>query len=128
MVALAGLGAAGCQVGPAPEEEARRLAEIHRQGEELAQAVDTLEERMLADQANLLLWQELARRHRNVSEVVTRTQLEHFSSMVQLLEKQEEKARKLKRRHLAEAEVPVGEDGQPILSRASAPGASRARN
>jgi len=135
LVALAALGAAGCEDGPTPEEEARRMAEIQRQGDELAQAADDLEDRMLADQANLLLWQEMARRHRNVSAVATRTQLEHFRSMVTLLEQQQEKARKLKRRQLAEVELPDYEpgsaparSGRQILSRASAPGASRARN
>jgi len=132
LAVLAALGAAGCEAGPTPEEEARRMAEIQRQGDELTQAADDLEDRMLADQANLLLWQEMARRHQRVSAVATRTQLEHFRSMVALLEQQQEKARKLKRRQLAEVELDLepspSRPGRQILSRASAPGASRARN
>lgn len=126
MAAALGMGAAGCAGGPSAAEEAQRLEAIQRDGAALSQAADELEDRMLADQANLLLWQELARRHQQVSVVVTRTQMEHFSSMVELLEHQEEKARKLKRRHVAELEMDL--DERPALSRASAPGASRARN
>ncbi len=121
------MGAAGCASGPSAEEEAQRLEAIQRDGDALTRAADDLEDRMLADQSNLLLWQELARRHQHVSAVVTRTQLEHFSSMVELMEHQTEKARKLKRRHVAEMEMDL--DGeQTTLTRASAPGASRARN
>ena len=125
-----GMGASGCGSGPSAEEEAHRLEAIQREGDSLTQAADGLEDRMLADQSNLLLWQELARRHQHVSAVVTRNQLEHFSSMVELMEHQTEKARKLKRRHVAEADgEPDGSPGdQPALTRASAPGASRARN
>ena len=126
--------AAGCDVGPSREEEARRLEEIARDGDALTQAADDLEDRMLADQSNLLLWQELARRHKQVSAIATVNHSEHFSSMVELLEHQAEKARKLKRHHEAEAEAdePVLDDGapaeRPTLTRASAPGAARARN
>jgi hypothetical protein len=103
------------------------MAEIQEQGEGLSHAADALEDRLLADQANLLLWQELARRHQRVSAVATRTQLEHFSSMVQLMEQQEEKARRLKRRHLASLEGDQEpEDGAE--GGGSAPGAARARN
>src|SRR5262249_43120730 len=111
------------------------MGEIDRQGEDLTQAADQLEDRLLADQASLLLWQELAERHRHVSEVVARNQLEHFGTMVELMGQQEEKARKLRRRHLVEAEAEGGGEleeaprpGRAIFSRASAPGASRARN
>lgn len=103
------------------------MAEIQDQGEGLSRAADALEDRLLADQANLLLWQELARRHQHVSAVATRTQLEHFSSMVQLMEQQEEKARRLKRRHLASLEGDLDVEGEPGGG-GSSPGAARARN
>lgn len=118
----------GCEVGPSRAEEARRLEEIQRDGDALTQAADDLEDRMLADQANLLLWQELARRHKQVSAIATTNNAEHFSSMVELLEHQAEKARKLKRQHLTEAEDEGSPAERPTLTRASAPGASRARN
>lgn len=112
------------------------MEEIQRDGDALTQAADDLEDRMLADQANLLLWQELARRHKQVSAIAITNHNEHFSSMVELMEHQAEKARKLKRRHYAdgegEGEVESENDGapaeRPTLTRASAPGASRARN
>ena len=132
VAAVLGVGpfAVGCDAGPSPEEEARRLEAIQREGDALTRAADDLEDRMLADQANLLLWQELARRHKHVSAVATIANAEHFFSMVELLENQAEKARKLKRRHVAEVE-PVYDGApseRPTLTRASAPGASRARN
>jgi hypothetical protein len=127
---------AACHVGPSAADEARRLEEVQRDGDALTQAADDLEDRMLADQANLLLWQELARRHRQVSAIAIVNHSEHFSSMVELIEHQTEKARKLKRRHVAESdgepEAEADGEGGPaerqVLTRASAPAASRARN
>ena len=109
------------------------MGEIQRDGDALTKAADDLEDRMLADQSNLLLWQELARRHKQVSAIATVNHSEHFSSMVELMEHQVEKARKLKRRHESEGDVEASADEsapaeRPTLTQASAPGASRARN
>ncbi len=83
---------------PEPADAAERLAELKRQGAELDAATETLEERLLGNQANLHLWQELARRHRNVSEIATINNSEHLAAMVKMIDKQHEKARKLKRK------------------------------
>ena len=94
MVPAAALAAVGVGCGGAPPPEEGRLREILEQGEALSQAADELEDRLLAGQANVFLWRELARRHQHISAVVTRTQTEHFASMVRMLERQEGLARR----------------------------------
>jgi hypothetical protein len=105
-VAVLGLGltTAGCRLAEPADATARREA-LRLQGEELSAAADLLEERLLGNQANLLLWEEMARRHRTVSEVACRNHGEHLEEMVRLLEHQQQRARKLKRsRRMAAAE------------------------
>ena len=98
--ALAGLCCLALVGGcvPEPPDAVERLAELKRQHAELDAATEALEERLLGNQANLHLWQELARRHRNVSEIATVNSSQHLAAMVQMLDKQQEKARKLKRK------------------------------
>lgn len=104
MAGVAALGvvtAAGCQF-PEPADAAARREALRRDGEDMAQAADALEDRLLGNQANLLLWDELARRHKTVSVVACRNHTEHFDEMVRLLDAQQQRARKLKRsRHVA---------------------------
>jgi hypothetical protein len=91
--------AAGCV--SEPRDAAERLAQLKKNGEELNRAADTIEERLMGNQANLHLWQELAERHKRVSAIATANGNEHFMAMVKMLDKQEQKARKLKRSRVA---------------------------
>lgn len=91
--------AAGCV--SEPRDAAERLAKLKQDGEALNRAADAVEERMLGSQANLHLWQELAERHKHVSAIATMNSNEHFLAMVKMLDKQQEKARKLKRSRVA---------------------------
>jgi hypothetical protein len=78
-----------------------RLEDVRQEGQALDDAADKLEGRLLAAQSSVSLWQELAERHRHISVAVTQNQTAHFEAMVQLLARQEEKARQLKQRHYA---------------------------
>ena len=87
---------AGC-IDP-PPEAAARLAEVNQEGLQTERALDSIEERLLGAHVNLALWQELARRHRSVSEVACQNLGEHAKDMVRNVEHQQEKSRNLKRR------------------------------
>jgi len=93
------LGATGCFSPPA--EALARLEQVKAEGEALENAVDSLEERFLGNQANLAMWDEMARRHRMVSEVACKNHTEHFDQMVKKIVSMEEKARTLRRRRVA---------------------------
>lgn len=112
----------------APPGSAERLAQIEREGVELQRAADAVEEKLLGNQAMMHTWEELGRRHRQVSAIVVRNQLEHFDDMVLHMEQQQEKARLLKRRHVAEAEGDGDGDGRgAVLTRAAGPQSAKAR-
>ncbi|MDQ3264849.1 MAG: hypothetical protein M3Y59_14470 [Myxococcota bacterium] len=100
------LGGTGC-FSPPPEALAR-LEEVKAEGETLTAAVDGLEERFLGNQANLALWNEMARRHRTVSQVACKNHTEHFDQMVQKIASMEEKARTLRRRRVARVDSAEG--------------------
>lgn len=100
------LGACGCLLLAAgcvsePRDAAERLAKLKQDGEALNRAADTIEERLMGNQANLHVWQELAERHKHVSAIATMNSNEHLLAMVKMLDKQQEKARKLKRSRVA---------------------------
>lgn len=95
------LGGTGC-FSPPPEAVAR-LEEVKKQGAELQQATEGLEERFLGNQEKMHLWSELRERHQHVSAVVVRNQTYHYNDMVRLLTEQQEKARKLHRNFAADA-------------------------
>lgn len=105
---------AGC-VTPPPEAEVR-LSEVKLQGMEIDHTLDLLEERLLVSQANVELWQEMARRHRNVSALACGNAEDHLKAMVKNLGKKG-KGRVAKRGHLASA--------PPVISQASAKNAHR---
>ena len=85
----------------APESAVARLSEVQNDGKELHRSVEELEERLLGLQANVQLWQELARRHRQVSAIAIANQSEHLQAMLKLYTEQEEKARKRRKRRAA---------------------------
>ncbi|HXN41567.1 MAG TPA: hypothetical protein VN918_07260 [Myxococcaceae bacterium] len=93
---ISGAFSAGC-INP-PPEAAARLAEVNEQGVQTERALDSIEDRLLGAHVNLALWQELARRHRSVSEVACQNLGEHAKEMVRNVERQQEKSRNLKRR------------------------------
>ena len=104
-VALAALGGyALLGLGGADAEAEARLAALEAEAERLDVALDSVEERLLGNQAQLQLWAELGRRHKQVSAVHTQRSGEHFEAMVAYMERTQEKARTLKRRRVASAE------------------------
>lgn len=101
VLAVGVLCGTGC-FSPSPESLAR-VEQAKAEGEELALAVDGLEERFLGNQANLMLWEELRRRHGQVSEIACDNHTAHFNEMVKKFEQNEQKARQIRRRRVAEA-------------------------
>lgn len=93
---IGGAFSTGC-INP-PPEAAARLAEVNEEGAQTERALDSIEERLLGAHANLALWQELARRHRSVSEVACQNLSDHARDMAHSVERQEVKSRNLKRR------------------------------
>jgi hypothetical protein len=117
-----GLGT-GCFSPPEGAEE--RLAQLKLEGAELEKAVDHIEERLLGNQANLQLWDEMARRHRTISAVACKNHSAHFDAMVAHMELQQTKARGLKRRRVARAS---DQQFDTVLSRASSGSPSKSNN
>jgi hypothetical protein len=81
-----------------PPEAAARFAGVNQEGAQMERALDSIEERLLGAHANLAMWQELAKRHRSVSEVACQNLGEHAKDMVRNEERQQEKSRSHKRR------------------------------
>ena len=103
---------AGCGISPA-EERARREA-LAAEGRALERAADAVEARLLAGEARLAVWHELAARHHQISEVSCRVADAHFQDMARLFEEQAEKGRGMRRnRALANAAEPPGGIGGP---------------
>lgn len=96
----------GC--GEPPRDVEARLAQLQTEEERLDAAFDTVEARLLSNQARLHLWQELARRHGEVSALQCRVTDEHLAGMARHLEHQARKESELSHaRRLAAAETPV---------------------
>src|SRR5262245_24167683 len=103
---------AGCGISPA-EERARREA-LAAEGQALERAADAVEARLLAGEARLAVWHELAVRHQQISEVSCRVADTHFQDMARLFEEQAEKGRGMRRvRGWADAREPPGGIGGP---------------
>ncbi|HET9158301.1 MAG TPA: hypothetical protein VFN91_16620 [Myxococcaceae bacterium] len=103
---------AGCGISPA-EERARRES-LAADGRALERAADAVEARLLAGEARLAVWHELAARHQQVSEVSCRVADAHFQDMARLFEEQAEKGRGKRRvRGWANASEPPGGVGGP---------------
>lgn len=101
LVAAGLLCGSGCFQPPA--ESLARLEQVKAEGDEMLAAVDVLEERFLGNQANLMLWEELRRRHGQVSAIACQNHTSHFNEMVKKFEQNEQKARQIRRRRVAEA-------------------------
>jgi hypothetical protein len=92
------LGWAAALLAPAEAAEEERLAVLEAEGEDMEGALEELEMRLLANQASIHLWQELERRHRQVSTLHCRNVDSHLIAMARHLAAQEDKARQLRRR------------------------------
>lgn len=88
--------ASGC-VAP-PEDAEARLAQLQAEEERMDAALDEVETRLLGNQSKLHLWQEMERRHEQVSAIQCRVADEHLLAIAKHYEKQEAKARQLARR------------------------------
>ncbi|MCP3136528.1 hypothetical protein [Pyxidicoccus xibeiensis] len=87
-----------------PEDEAR-LAALEAEAEELDTVLDSVEERLLGNQAMLQTWQEMGRRHQDVTQLHCQTADAHLVALMKHYEKQDEKARSMKRRRNGVAAV-----------------------
>ena len=99
-VAVVGLSlSTGC-MSPSDEAQAR-LAALEAEGEEMDVVLDNVEERLLGNQAMLQTWQEMGRRHQQVTQLHCQTSDAHLTALMKHYDKQEEKARQMKRRRVA---------------------------
>lgn len=73
---------------------------VKAQTAEMERALDDVEERLLGNQAMVHLWQELGRRHQSVTQVACQNLTTHAEAMVKHIDKQESKAKKLRRRRM----------------------------
>lgn len=100
----------GCVASP--DDGAERLAVLEAEARELDEALDTVETRLLGNQAALLMWQELGRRHQSVSALHCQHSEKHLEAMARHYAYQEEKARKLRKRRLATVDASVLASGK----------------
>jgi hypothetical protein len=105
-------GCLACAVSPA-EERARREA-LAAEGRALELAADAVEARLLAGEARLAVWHELADRHQQISEVACRVGDSHFQDMARLFEEQAEKGRGKRRGWATAREPPAGVGGPRV--------------
>lgn len=98
--------ASGC-AGP-PEDAEARLAQLQAEEDRMDAALDAVETRLLGNQSKLHLWQEMERRHEQVSAIQCRVADEHLLAIAKQYEKNEAKARQLaKRRRVASVDASV---------------------
>ena len=77
ILVLAMLAFAGC----APSDRDVRIERARAETRMLAQNLDRLEDRLLANQARVRLWRELKDRHESVSAIACASQEEHAAEM-----------------------------------------------
>lgn len=104
----------GC-ARPPPDAEAR-LAELEAEGQKMDEALDNVEERLLGNQARMHVWQELGERHKQVSAVHCKHAHGNVEAIIEHEERQEQKARKLRRRHVASVDSTVLTSGKAMES------------
>lgn len=91
-----------------PEDAEARLAQLEAEDKRMDAALDVVETRLLGNQSKLHLWQEMERRHEQVSAIQCRVADEHLMAIAKHYEKQEAKARQLsKRRRMAAVDAAV---------------------
>lgn len=98
---LWGIGAmfgSGCF--SAPPEAVARLEAVKAQAKSMDAALDEVEERLLGNQAAVHLWQEMGRRHRNVSAVACENAAQHVAAMEVHQDKQQKKKRRISQQRM----------------------------
>jgi hypothetical protein len=105
-MAVMAIGGVGCR-GPSAEA-LNRLAETKRGEAELNQVLSDLEERMLGVQATVQVWQELGRRHRQVSAIACENAGQHLDAIERHAEHQHGKQHG-KRPPFASAKAEIGQ-------------------
>ena len=80
------------------QEARERLAVLEAEGEAMDTVLDSVEERLLGNQAMLHRWQELGRRHQEVTQLHCESSDPHMVAMMKHYKKQEDRARQLRRR------------------------------
>ena len=100
--------ASGCV--KAPPESAQRLAETKKAEIELEIQLSQLEDRLLGAQAAVHMWQEIGRRHEQVSVVACENAGRHLEGIVKHFAHQDEKQRS-SHRHLATAKFSQSRSG-----------------
>lgn len=88
--------ATGC--AEPPGDGAERLAVLEAEAQQMDEALDDVETRLLGNQATLMTWQELGRRHQQVSALHCQNSETHMAAILKHYQRQEQKARNLKRR------------------------------
>lgn len=87
----------GC--GQSPEDSEARLAALEAEGKQMDQALDAVEDRLMGSQGRLAMWNELGRRHQEVSAIQCRVADSHIAAILKHEDKQNQKARTLKQRN-----------------------------
>jgi hypothetical protein len=106
-LAAVALGLASGCVAP-PDDAEERLAQLQAEEELMDAALDAVETRLLGNQAQMHLWQELERRHQQVSAIQCRVADEHLMGIARHYAQQEAKARQFhKRRRMAAVDSAV---------------------
>jgi hypothetical protein len=80
----------------APDEARERLARVKAQGEEMDRALEGVEERLLGNQAMVHLWQEMGRRHEQVSALACENVSGHVQQMAKHLDEQQARTRRVR--------------------------------
>jgi hypothetical protein len=112
-VVILGL-ASGCWAPLGDAEAEARLARLEAEDSRLRAAFDSVETRLLGEQGRVHLWQELGRRHADVSAIQCRVTEQHLAGMARHLEHQADKERQLaQQRSMAVAGSPALTSAQP---------------
>lgn len=94
IIALVALTACGRS---AQQEEKRQRWALERRN--LEERFDSLEDRLIADQARVRFWEEMRKRHENVSAIAVANLTQHAEGMALYQEKQQEKRDALARKN-----------------------------
>lgn len=110
-----GLATAGCMQDGLVD--APWVAELESESTRMDAALDNVEARLHAGRTRVALWEELAARHRNVSEIACANAETHMQSISKHFAKTEEVLKKKKRRRRAaraESKVSPGNSAEGI--------------
>jgi hypothetical protein len=77
VLVAAALAATGC----APQDAEVRLARVAAEKKNLETTFERLEDRLLANQARVRFWREMAARHESVTAIACASQTEHAEEM-----------------------------------------------